>query len=234
MTKKIITISREYGSGGRQIGLAVSKRLSMEFYDKELIDAAAKEIGFPSDLIADREQRLTNSLLYHFAMGAIHGMTYPREPKISELPLTEQIFLAQKAAIEEAAKRESCVFIGRCADYILKSRPDVLRVFIYAPREVRKRRAIEEYGDLEDIYESDKHHPYTVGLFGAIPDLDHETDRLKPIDGLMPDPMDLPQGCYFCPRCPHKTALCETTPPPVCEVSEGHTIKCHLFAKEAQ
>ena len=93
---------------------------------------------------------------------------------------------------------------------------------------------VVEYGDLEDIYESDKHHPYTVGLFGAIPDLDHETDRLKPIDGLMPDPMDLPQGCYFCPRCPHKTALCETTPPPVCEVSEGHTIKCHLFAKEAQ
>lgn len=161
MTKKIITISREYGSGGRQIGLAVSKRLSMEFYDKELIDAAAKEIGFPSDLIADREQRLTNSLLYHFALGAIHGMTYPREPKISELPLTEQIFLAQKAAIEEAAKRESCVFIGRCADYILKSRPDVLRVFIYAPREVRKRRAIEEYGDLEEyidefMYQTDK------------------------------------------------------------------------------
>lgn len=161
MTKRIITISREYGSGGRQIGLAVSKRLSMEFYDKELIDAAAKEIGFPSDLIADREQRLTNSLLYHFAMGAIHGMTYPREPKISELPLTEQIFLAQKAAIEEAAKRESCVFIGRCADYILKSRPDVLRVFIYAPREVRKRRAIEEYGDLEEyidefMYQTDK------------------------------------------------------------------------------
>ena len=93
---------------------------------------------------------------------------------------------------------------------------------------------VVEYGDLEDIYESDKHHPYTVGLFGAIPDLDHDTDRLKPIDGLMPDPMNLPQGCYFCPRCPHKTALCETTPPPVCEVSEGHTIKCHLFAKEAQ
>ena len=161
MTKKIITISREYGSGGRQIGLAVSKRLSMEFYDKELIDAAAKEIGFPSYLIADRDQRLTNSLLYHFAMGAIHGMTYAREPKIRELPLTEQIFLAQKAAIEEAAKRESCVFIGRCADYILKSRPDVLRVFIYAPREVRKRRAIEEYGDLEEyidefMYQTDK------------------------------------------------------------------------------
>lgn len=63
MEKKIITISREYGSGGRQIGLTAAKKLGMEFYDKELIDAAAKEIGFPAEIIADREQRLTNSLL---------------------------------------------------------------------------------------------------------------------------------------------------------------------------
>ena len=61
MEKKIITISREYGSGGRQIGLTAAKKLGMEFYDKELIDAAAKEIGFPAEIIADREQRLTNS-----------------------------------------------------------------------------------------------------------------------------------------------------------------------------
>lgn len=150
MTKKIITISREYGSGGRQIGLLAAKKLGMEFYDKELIDAAAKEIGFPTEMIADREQRLTNSVLYNFAMGTIYGIAYPQEPKISELPLTEQIFLAQKKAIEEAAKGGACVFIGRCADSILKSRPDVLRVFVYADREARKRRAIEEYGDLEE------------------------------------------------------------------------------------
>ena len=128
MEKKIITISREYGSGGRQIGLVAAKKLGMEFYDKELIDAAAKEIGFPAEIIADREQRLTNSLLYNFAMGTLYGLSYPKEPKLSELPLTEQIYVAQKKAIEEAAKRGSCVFIGRCADYILRSRPDVLRV----------------------------------------------------------------------------------------------------------
>ena len=119
MEKKIITISREYGSGGRQIGLTAAKKLGMEFYDKELIDAAAKEIGFPAEIIADREQRLTNSLLYNFAMGTLYGLSYPKEPKLSELPLTEQIYVAQKKAIEEAAKRGSCVFIGRCADYIL-------------------------------------------------------------------------------------------------------------------
>ncbi len=161
MAKKIITISREYGSGGRQIGYMAARKLGMEFYDKELIDAAAREIGFPPDLIADREQRLTNSLLYNFAMGTLYGMTYPREPKISELPLTEQIFVAQKKAIVEASKKGSCVFIGRCADYILKSRSDVLRVFIYAEREIRKRRAVEAYGVLQEnidefLYQSDK------------------------------------------------------------------------------
>ena len=161
MGKKIITISREYGSGGRQVGLTVAKKLGMEFYDKELIDAAAKEIGFPTEMIADREQRLTNSLLYNFAMGTLYGIAYPREPKVSELPLTEQIYQAQKKAIEEAAKRGSCIFVGRCADYILNSRPDVLRVFIYADRDIRKRRAIEEYGEIEEyidefMYQTDK------------------------------------------------------------------------------
>lgn len=161
MTKKIITISREYGSGGRQIGRMAAEKLGMRFYDKELIDAAAKEIGFPAELIEDREQRLTNSLLYNFAMGTLYGMTYPREPKISELPLTEQIFVAQKKAIEDAAKQGSCVFIGRCADHILRSRPDVLRVFIYADRDIRKRRAVGEYGvQLESVdefmYQNDK------------------------------------------------------------------------------
>lgn len=161
MGKKIITISREYGSGGRQVGLTVAKKLGMEFYDKELIDAAAKEIGFPTEMIADREQRLTNSLLYNFAMGTLYGIAYPREPKVSELPLTEQIYQAQKKAIEEAAKRGSCIFVGRCADYILKSRPDVLRVFIYVDRDIRKRRAIEEYGEIEEyidefMYQTDK------------------------------------------------------------------------------
>lgn len=161
MAKKIITISREYGSGGRQIGQLAAERLGMEFYDKALIDAAAKEIGFSPELIEDREQRLTNSLLYNFAVGALYGVTYPREPKVSELPLTEQIFIAQKKTIEEAARNGRCLFIGRCADQILRSRPDVLRVFVYANRDIRKRRVIEEYGVTpenadEFMYQSDK------------------------------------------------------------------------------
>lgn len=177
MEKRIITISRQYGSGGRQIGQMVAKKLGMEFYDKELIEAAAKEIGFPSDIISDREQRLTNSLLYNFAMGTLYGITYPKEPKLSELPLTEQIYQVQKKAIEEAAKRGASVFVGRCADHILKSRPDVLKVFIYADYDVRKRRALEEYGEIEEyidefIHQTEKrrrihYENYTNQKWGA-------------------------------------------------------------------
>ena len=92
---------------------------------------------------------------------------------------------------------------------------------------------IIEYGSVEDIFGDRPHHPYTVGLFGSIPDLTVDTDRLKPIAGLMPDPTDLPEGCKFHPRCPHCQEQCKTTPPPVIE-KDGHLIQCHLFAKEEE
>ena len=91
---------------------------------------------------------------------------------------------------------------------------------------------IVEYGTLEDIFDGEQHHPYTEGLFGAIPHLDVETDRLTPIDGLMPDPMNLPKGCSFCPRCKFADEGCRESNPVSHEVSEGHFIKCHRFAKE--
>ena len=87
-----------------------------------------------------------------------------------------------------------------------------------------------ESGTLEDIYEGEQHHPYTVGLFGSIPQLDSEVDRLSPIEGLMPDPTDLPQGCSFAPRCPHACEACAAQKPGV--YREGsHSIKCMLFAQ---
>ena len=136
----------------------------MDFYDKELIDLAAKEIGFSPELIADKEQRVTNSLLYNFAMGSLYGIAYPRTPKPEELPLTEQIFIAQKKIIQDAARRSSCVFVGRCADYILKDRDDVLKVFIYCDKEIRRQRALAEYGEIEDyidefMHQTDKKAP---------------------------------------------------------------------------
>jgi len=89
---------------------------------------------------------------------------------------------------------------------------------------------IIEYGTVEDIFESDRHHPYTAGLFGSIPDLDVETERLSPIEGLMPDPTDLPQGCKFHPRCKQCMAICASVLPPKWQEGE-HVIACHLFAK---
>lgn len=88
---------------------------------------------------------------------------------------------------------------------------------------------IIENGTAEDIYETDKHHPYTVGLFGSIPDIESKAKRLTPIDGLMPDPSDLPKGCNFSPRCPKCMDICREKEPPTIRISDTHTIKCHLF-----
>jgi peptide/nickel transport system ATP-binding protein len=85
-----------------------------------------------------------------------------------------------------------------------------------------------ETGTLEDIFTAKRHHPYTEGLFGSIPNLKEKTKRLKPIAGLMPDPTALPEGCYFSPRCPRKISLCEQSHPIDCK-DGSHAIKCHLF-----
>lgn len=89
---------------------------------------------------------------------------------------------------------------------------------------------IVEYGNLEDIY-NNACHPYTIGLFGSIPDLESDAERLKPIFGLMPDPTNLPTGCAFHPRCPHCTEECARVNPSVFEVSPGHKVKCLMFGE---
>ncbi|NCE97812.1 ABC transporter ATP-binding protein [Emergencia sp. 1XD21-10] len=87
---------------------------------------------------------------------------------------------------------------------------------------------IIEYGTVEDIFTGDAHHPYTAGLFGSIPNLEEEEERLHPIDGMMPDPTALPSGCYFSPRCPKCTEQCREVHPEEA-VSGTHKIRCHLF-----
>ena len=88
---------------------------------------------------------------------------------------------------------------------------------------------IVEYGTLEDIFTGENHHPYTTGLFGSIPNLQENARRLHPIEGLMPDPTDLPKGCKFAPRCSHCTELCKNKQPEVWE-KDGHQIRCNLFS----
>ena len=86
---------------------------------------------------------------------------------------------------------------------------------------------IVETGTVEDIF-ADRRHPYTIGLFNSIPTLDEDQERLAPIEGLMPDPINLPAGCKFHPRCPYTTQQCRSEQPPVIEVAPGHLVQCYL------
>ena len=92
---------------------------------------------------------------------------------------------------------------------------------------------VVESGTAKEIFLGEKHHPYTQGLFGSLPDLNHETRRLSPIDGLMPDMTQVPEGCKFAPRCPHCTEQCRTCQPQL-KGPEDHSIRCHLVRLEGE
>ena len=133
MAIPVITISREYGSGGRAIGERLAKELGVPFYDKELILMAAKESGLSEEYIRKTEQMKSTSFLYGLYMGA------------QQLPMNDQIFLVQSKIIRQVAEEGPCVIVGRCADYVLRERKDLLSVFIHAPTEFRIQRAREVY-----------------------------------------------------------------------------------------
>lgn len=133
MSIPVITISREYGSGGRAIGEKLAKELGIPFYNKELILMAAKESGLSEEYIKKAEQQKSTSFLYGLYMGA------------QQLPMNDQIFLIQSKIIREIAEKGPCVIVGRCADYVLRD-ADVrlLRVFVSAPEEQRIARKMEQ------------------------------------------------------------------------------------------
>ena len=144
MTNLIITISRQYGSGGRKIGQQLAQELNIPFYDKEIIDLAAKESGLAADFIRGQEQQLTQSLLFSIVTNfTSNGGAF--NPNM--LSLSDQVYLAEAKAIRSLADKGSCVMVGRCADWVLEKDYDVLRVFVCAPIEARCKRAVEEYGD---------------------------------------------------------------------------------------
>lgn len=143
--KGVITIGRELGSGGRSIGKLVAEKLGVPYYDRELIDQAAKESGLSPDFIEQNEQAITGSFLYNLAMGNSYTYGMLGLSGSNTLPLTMQVFLAQQKVILEYAK-EPCVLVGRCSDFILREREDIFKVFIYSDMEKRIERAIERYG----------------------------------------------------------------------------------------
>ena len=151
--KKYITISREYGSGGRLIGKMVAEQLGYKFYDREIIDMAAQESGLSADFIKKTEQNLSSGWLYNLLLGTSYAGTTPgglgQPVGQAALPLADQIFNAERKIILGLTK-EPCVIVGRCADYILSTSDQIdnnelLNVFIYADIEAKLKR-------IEDIY----------------------------------------------------------------------------------
>lgn len=134
----IITIGRQYGSGGREIGRKVAEALDIPFYDKELIAYAAKQSGINEDLFYQNDETQPGSFIYSLVMGTyplVEGNTiYPN------LPMNHKVFLAQFEAIKEIAKKGPCVIVGRCADYVLQEHKNVINIFISADIEFRKKR----------------------------------------------------------------------------------------------
>lgn len=143
--KKVITISRELGSGGSTIGKMVANQLNISYYDRELIDKAAEKSGLTSKYVETAEQKITNSFLYNLAMGTNYGYGILEAANKQSLPLTEQVYIAQQQIIKECAKKGSCVIVGRCADAILDNDFDVFKVFIYADMKDRIQRCMSQY-----------------------------------------------------------------------------------------
>lgn len=144
--KSIITISREFGSGGREIGKKLADKLGIPFYDKELLEMASKESGICEELFYRNDESHSNSLLYSLVMG-----TYPisSDGKIRpDMPLNHKLFLAQFDTIKKISEQGPCVIVGRCADYVLKDNKNVINFFINSEILSKKRRILERY-DIE-------------------------------------------------------------------------------------
>lgn len=130
MNNIVITIGREFGSGGKYIGEEVAKRLNIKFYDKELLERVAKEENIETSILEKNDENTKGSFWYTMAMASFSNTDSVNS--FSNLPLNEQIFLKQTKIIQDIAQKESCVIIGRCSNIILKDNPNALHIFVYA------------------------------------------------------------------------------------------------------
>ena len=144
MSRKIITITRQYGSGGREIGEQLSKKLSIEFYDNKLLELAAESSGIHKNHFHENDDKRTNSFLY------LLSTTYGQ----GGIPFDDTLFFAQLNTIQKIASEQDCLIMGRCADYALRDFNNVINLYIGAPLEYRVKRAIEVYGIEEKHAES--------------------------------------------------------------------------------
>ena len=160
MANQIYTIGREFGSGGQYVGEELAKRLGIKLYDKELLQQAAKDSGFCEEIFENHDEKPTNSFLYSLVMDTYSVNGYSTASFL-DMPLNHKVFLAQFETIKKIAERESCVIVGRCADYALADHPDCINTFIKADMSSRikmisKRANITENKAKDMILKQDK------------------------------------------------------------------------------
>ncbi len=142
--KSVITVARQYGSGGRKIGQKLADKFGIPFYDRELIALAAKKSGISVEIYEKADEKAGGNLLYSLMMANysfLHGV-----PMINDMPLNDKLFLLQAQIIREAAKKGPCVIVGRCADDVLKNEKNIFSIFICADKTARMERSVQEYG----------------------------------------------------------------------------------------
>lgn len=141
-TRVRITIARQFGSGGYEIGHRIAELLGINFYDKELLILAAKESGLNKAFFEKADERSTHGLSYAFSVGLPYmGMFTP----YSDILSNDGLFKLQSDTIRKLAVKQSCVLVGRCADYILRDDPNCLSIFVHSPLDVRTNRIMESY-----------------------------------------------------------------------------------------
>lgn len=174
MKKIIITIGRQFGSGGRIVGKKLAEQLGIAYYDKELINLASKESGICGEFFEKADEKTSGSLLKALAMGfSMNNAIFQSNDYLSN----ESLFQIQSDVIRKVAAEGSCILVGRCADYILRNDPDCIHVFVSASLEDRIHRTME-YNQLDEkqageyIHKADKsrasyYNYYTDKIWGA-------------------------------------------------------------------
>ncbi|MBQ6539998.1 MAG: cytidylate kinase-like family protein [Oscillospiraceae bacterium] len=143
MAMRIITVSREFGSGGHTVAQKVADRLGIAYYDKALVEKIAKESGLDEAYVREKSEYASHSNSFLFGLVMNSSST-------GGFSVADQIYIAQNNVIKDLAEKERCVILGRCSDYILRDRKDCLNTFIHADKDFRARRIVEQYGERPD------------------------------------------------------------------------------------
>ncbi len=137
--KYVVTIARQFGSLGRQVAQRMSEKLGIQFYDRDIVDSVAKKLNLPLSVVNENEESANKLMNTTFAY-----MAHPLGKGASDIQ--NKIFESQQSIIKYVVERESCIVVGRCADYILSEEPNAVHIYIYAPYEDRVRNSVEELG----------------------------------------------------------------------------------------